>query len=529
MNAMRRGLLTLTLALGGLAPVSAGDKPARDQVRAVEAHMRDVIDRAEPSVVAIVVSHQKYPPLPFQDQAVPGKLGSYTPPPRPRQFGPVPVQPSADRKLDLSDPQNVADNQFGSGIVLDRTGLILTNYHLIEGATKVFVRTPSGRESYADIHAADARSDLAVLKLINPPNDLVPVKFADVRVGEGAKGEKPTVSRGMWVISLGHPLASGFADGTPSASWGILSAVRRRAAGPSREDQRVKALHQYGVLLQTDARVTLGCSGAVLFNLDGEALGISTPMAAVVGSDLAGGFVIPFDQNYRRVIERLRQGREVEYGFLGVSISSATPNRLEGGLPLDAVIAGTPAADKGLVGSNGGFGGVPADYIVAIDGHPVREQDDLFQRIGAALAGSTVKLDIARGGVGQVKTVEVVLAKQDHPFPWLASQRDPAPFGLRIDYSSILLAQLSNDRRGLVTPGQVPRGVMVREIEPKSVAEEKFKALGPVAGRWMITRVNDKPVTTPKEFYEAVKGQPALTLRVVDPTAPSSERDITLP
>ncbi len=524
---MRRGPLPLLLVLFGVAPLSAGDKPVRDQVRAVETHMRDLIDKAEPSVVAIVVSHQKYPLLPFQDQAILGKLGTYNPPPPPRQFGPVPVQPGAERKLDLRDPQNVADNQFGSGLVLDANeGLILTNYHLIDGATKIFVRTATGKESYADIHAADARSDLAVLKLIDRPNDLVKAKLAMVRVADESETKKRNVSRGMWVVSLGHPLASGFADGTPSASWGILSSVRRRAAGPSREEQRIKPLHQYGVLLQTDARVTLGCSGAPLLNLDGEVLGISSPMAAVVGADTAGGFVIPFDQNYHRVIETLRHGREVEYGFLGVSISAVTPTRLEHGLPLESVIPGTPAADRGLVGSNGGFGGA-SDHILAIDGHPVREQDDLFQRIGAALAGSKVTLDVSRGG--QVRKVEVVLAKQDHPYPWLASQRDPAPFGLRIDYSSILLAQLSNDRRGLVTPAQVPRGVMIREIEPRSVAEKKFEKLGPVAGRWMITRVNGKPVTTPKEFHDAVRGQATIKLQVVDPTAPSSETEIPFP
>ena len=125
--------------------------PVRDQVRAVEQHMRGVIDKAETSVVAIVVSHQKYPPLPALDQSVPGRLGSYNPPAPLRPFGPVPPQPGPERKLDLRDPQNVADNQFGSGIVIEKggrgnRGLILTNYHLIDGATKIVAFSDSWME-----------------------------------------------------------------------------------------------------------------------------------------------------------------------------------------------------------------------------------------------------------------------------------------------------------------------------------------------------------------------------------------------
>src|SRR5690606_38290615 len=112
-------------------------------------------------------------------------------------------------------------------------------------------------------------------------------------------GKKANVVRGSWVVALGHPRAAGVGEGSASASWGILSSVRRKAPGPGREDQRTRALYHYSILLETDARIAAGSSGGVLLNLDGEAVGLTTPLAAVTGSETAGGFAVPFDANYR--------------------------------------------------------------------------------------------------------------------------------------------------------------------------------------------------------------------------------------
>ena len=216
-------LSPLLLALVTLAgPASADDRPAREKVRDVERHLRQVIDDAEASVVAISVSRSaRYPGR--IDPANPGRLGDHV--------APVGVGGGAfDTKLDLSDLGNVADHPFGTGVVLDADGLILTNYHLIDGARKIYVRGPRGLGSYANIHAADARSDLAVLKLLRPLADLKPMTIAEGRIATGPAGDKPNIARGMWVVALGHADAAGFPDGVPGASWGILSAVRRRAA-----------------------------------------------------------------------------------------------------------------------------------------------------------------------------------------------------------------------------------------------------------------------------------------------------------
>ncbi|OWK44356.1 S1C family serine protease [Fimbriiglobus ruber] len=523
--------------LFAVVPVDArgDDGAARDKVKAIEQHLKQVIDAAEPGVVAVVVSHKKYPPLPASDRLPQGRLGRYPVADVVRQVRPLGFPGGAgfsgiDPKLDLSDPQNIPDNQFGSGVVLDdRNGLVLTAYHLIESATKIYVRSSSGRGSYADIFAADARSDLAVLKLIDPVPGLRAIKMAAVRLTPGPNGEKPSVARGMWVISLGHPQAAGFADGTPSASWGILSNVRRRAGaertpGPFGDAQADRALYQYGSLLQTDARVTIGCSGAALLNFDGELVGLTTPMAAVTGIETAGGFAIPMDTNYRRIIGVLAEGKEVEYGFLGVSVGLANTARFDRGLPISSVSPGTPAARAGLTA---------ADLIIGIDGNPVREQDDLFLHVGAALAGTKVRLTVVRDG--QSRAVDVVLTKFLHKMARIVSTNPPSIYGLRVDYSSVLLMQLIKAQDPQARDVILPPGVMIRDLEAGSPAERRLTPLGDIKNQWLVTRVNNVPVATPAEFYgealPAAAGKAPLKLTLVDikPGDAPSEREVVLP
>jgi serine protease Do len=520
-------LIVGCVLLPRLAPAAG---PAPPVVRELEQQLRSVIESTESSIVAIVVSQSEdYEKIDAEARSR-GRLDGYQPP---QQFPPGMVPPAAGqerwKKLDLRDPENLTDHLFGSGVVLDAAeGLILTMQHLIAGATKIYVRSASGGGSYANIQAADARADLAVLKLIDPVPGLKSIRFADVRTEPGLEGHKPTVFRGMWVISMGHPLAAGFGDGKPSASWGILSNVRRKAAGPVREEQRTLPLHQYGTLLQTDARVTLGCSGGVLLNLDGEAIGMTTPLAAVMGSDTAGGFAIPFDRNYRRIIDVLRQGREVEYGFLGISIDPTHPAPAQRGIGLriGQVTPGTPAAEAGLIGHGDGRFGSDGDVILAIDGQPIREQDDLFLALGAALAGNTVRLKVSREG--KIREVEVRLAKYFHTLPRIVSQPVPAVHGLRPEYSSVLYLQLQQAGDHQVLRVGLPLGVLVGELIPGSAAEAQFKRLGQATSRWMITRVNETPVSTPAEFFQAAKSG-RVRLTVIDPTDPETVHTIDLP
>ena len=313
--------------------------------RSLQKKIRDTITAAEPSVAAIVVStNPAYPPLSAAEKAVPGTLGSYRSPVL-RSDGVVPPQRD---KLELSDSRNAADNTFGSGLVLTKDGRVLTNYHVIENARKIYVRFSDGKGSYANIHAADARSDLAVLRLISPPlEERTPVKFADVRCSDDERGGgKANVYQGQFVIALAHPFAAGSNDGKASASWGILSKIRLRVPTAGNEENRQGVLHQYSNLLQTDARLNLGASGGHLLNLDGEAIGLLTATAAVAGSETSGGYALPMDTIYRRIIDVLLEGREVEYGFLGVAPDVMNKHSDEGGLIIGNVTVNSPAWGK---------------------------------------------------------------------------------------------------------------------------------------------------------------------------------------
>ncbi len=507
-SAVRSSLCLLAFALS----VRAADPP-RPSAKALEEQMQKVIEDGSPAVVAIVVSHQKYPGA-KPDSKFPGRLGGHiVNEPLRQPLGPILAPPP--NKYDLSKPENVADNTFGSGAVVDATkGLVLTTHHLIDGATKIYVRLSNGEGGYADIHAADARSDLAVLKLLKVPAGLTEAKIAQVRLSETPDGKPANLKRGAWAIALGHPLASGFADGAPSASWGILSNVRRRSsASPQREELRTnKPLHAYGSLLQTDARLTLGSSGSVLLNFEGEVIGLGSSVAAVQGSEASGGFAIPFDANYRRILNVLKDGQEVDYGFLGVAPSTAPG----GGVEVNGITPGCPAFEGGLKSG---------DVIKKIDGQILKDTDDLLLSVGAALAGTDVAIEYQRGG-RKINTT-VTLAKIANPLPSIASNSGPSIHGLRVDYSSIRLIGLFNMRNGPMS--NPPAGVSIKDLEAGTSAEKRFKEAGEATPGWIITHVDGVVIRSPAEFHKATAGKDGIKLTVADPADADKTVTITLP
>src|SRR5262249_42381072 len=157
-----------------------------------------------------------------------------------------------------------------------------------------------------------------------------------------------------------------------------------------------------GMLLQIDARLNSGCSGGALVNLQGELIGLTTAQAAISGSETPGGFALPLDAPLKGVVEQLRSGKEVEYGFLGVQ-QQANPGAQGGrGLVLAMVPPGSPADRAGLHAG---------DRIVKINGRPVNDFDDLVLQVGIALAGSDVHIEYQRGGVGPTLHTSAHLAK----------------------------------------------------------------------------------------------------------------------
>lgn len=455
----------------------AQDEPGIKEAEALQRSVQAAIQRAEPSIACILVSRsERYRQLgetpPENDT---GKLGGFNLGHLLETLRSVdPKERERLRALDLSIVSAVPES-FGSGIVIDESGLILTCEHVIRDATKIYVRLPGHQGSYADIHAADPRSDLAVLRLLKPPAGLKAIK-----IGDGG-----AVKKGQWVLSLANPFAAGFRDGSPSASWGIVGNLRRRAPGNGNEASRTKSLHEYGTLIQTDARLNLGTSGGALLDLRGDLIGLTTSMAAVSGSETAGGFAVPLDPGMRRIIDVLRRGDEVEYGFLGVQLEEHN-QRSEKGLRIGSVTQGSPAHKAGL--QNG-------DTILAVNGAPIHENDDLFLAVGTQLAGNKAQIDYLRDPASPPRSASVVLAKFYVPGKIIAAKKPAANRGLRVDHTSVLLLI---DPQAL-TFRSIPPGVVIREVHPDSKAAAQLKVND------VITHVNGRPVNSPEEFYREMQ------------------------
>lgn len=470
------------------APIRAEEKPStiKDALQFQDA-LQNAIQEAEPAIACILVSRSEtYRKLQPPTTDTPGHLGSYDRKKAEKDFFGSDDRKKELKRLDLADPDNVPES-YGSGVVVDEKGLILTNYHVVRDATKIYVRLPGGRGSYADIHAADYRSDLAVLRLLDVKTPLKAIKL-----GDGGK-----VRKGQLVLSIANPFAAGFRDGSPSASWGIVSNLRQKYPGPTKEEDRSKPtpiLHQYGTLIQTDARLNLGCSGGALIDLKGEMVGLTSAIAALSGVETAGGFAIPIDAGMRRIVDVLKRGEEVEYGFLGVAPDERP--RVDG-VELLHVTAGSPAERAGLRRS---------EIVVSVNGTPVKKQEELFLALGTCLAGTPVDLEV-RPFIGAApRPVKVTLAKYYVSGKSIVSNM-PAPVrGLRVDYTS-LLPQIAK-----FPPIPIPSGVLIREIIPNSPAEK-----AQLRQYEVITQVNGRSVSTPAEFYREagkVTGPLELTLSV---------------
>jgi S1-C subfamily serine protease len=454
---------------------------------ALQKVMQKAIADIEPSIACLLVSRSELYAR-FVSRPGPaerGKLGDFNPDTHLQGLS-EDERLKLRKKLDLAFA-GIVPESFGSGVVVDPEGLILTHYHVVQNATKIYVRLPGGRGSYADIHAADVRSDLAVLKLLRPVDFLKAVPM----------GDADKCARGQFVLSIANPFAAGFRDGQPSASWGILSNIRRRVPGTPNELGRIKPLHHYGILLQTDARLSLGCSGGALINLQGEMIGLLTALAAIQGGETPGGFAIPIDAGMRRIIDVLKRGEEVDYGFLGVSFNDGPQ-----GVTLAHAIRGSPAERDGQLQAN--------DRILEVNGKPIRESDDLFLALGTQLAGAKIKLKVLRTR-GNVETKNVTLAKFLVPGKNIASSEGKRPYfrGLRVDHSSLLVQPTATQF------SHIPEGVMVSEVQPNSPAAASQLRTGEV-----ISHVQDVKISTPADFYREVArriGPVELTLHGNEP------------
>ncbi|MGC3972642.1 MAG: trypsin-like peptidase domain-containing protein [Pirellulales bacterium] len=452
----------------GFAQSAAAQEPSALQAAIVlEEVVVKAIERSEKSVVSIARYNPEAVARDFRPDIFP----------RP---GMVFVDPSSTQNPTNPD---FVPNAFATGVVIDKEGYVVTNYHAVDGEGEYWVTTSAKRPLAPNIVGADRRSDLAVLKVQGIPPD---VTFEPIKYGDASK-----LKKGQIVIALGNPYAIA-RDGQASASWGIIANISRKAApNKDAEDPRDKknTIHHFGTLIQTDAKLNLGTSGGALLNLQGEMIGLTTSQAAVAGFEQSAGYAIPTDDLFRRVVDTLKQGKEVEYGLLGVSSQSlGAMERAAGtqGVRIDSVRGGSPAERAGLY---------PGDIVTHVAGKPITDVDGLMLQIGKQPAGKPTTIVLQRNG--QLRTVSVPLAKYEVRGKNVVTAPRPIWRGLLVDFPSShpeLDPQFNQGVR-LAAPC-----VLAVEVDPSSKAWEAGVRRG-----MLITHVDNVAVENPDEFHAQAK------------------------
>ena len=280
----------------------------------------------------------------------------------------------------------------GSGVVLDTSGHVLTNNHVVEGANQgsLEVTLADGRIYDATIAGTDPSTDLAVVTITNPPTDLKPI----------ALGDSAALIVGSPVMAVGNPL--GLAS---TVTTGIVSALNRpvTTGGQDQFGQSDPAAQVYTNAIQTSAAINPGNSGGALVDSDGKLVGINSSIASTGSNsgNIGIGFAIPVNEA-KAIAEQLISKGEAQHAYLGVRLTDGEGkdgSATRAGAKLSNVESGTPAASAGL--TNG-------DLVVAINGVAVESTDSLIAHIRAQTVGSKVTLTILRNG--ERKDVAVTLA-----------------------------------------------------------------------------------------------------------------------
>lgn len=391
----------------------------------------------------------------------------------------------------------------GAGVVFDaEERLILTQYRVVRLGDTHLVTDVEGNRYLAKIRAADPRSGLAVLAIESrfPKPDrsrtdrsqAEPIELPSLSIGKAE-----TLKKGRLVIAIGNPFSIE-SDGQPTASWGSITNTAMKA--PSDEnlnDARYQdgsyrtTLHHFGSLIQTDARLGWNANGGAVVNLNGELVGVTTTAAAIAGHEQPAGYAIPLNEAMRRAIEAMRQGIEPEYGLLGVRFSTgAARSQRTGavGIAVGDAFRGGPAQRGGLKQN---------DLLLEIAGKPVPTPEALQLIVGSLPPGEAVPVVFERGGTRDEATV--TLGKAYIGEGQIVSRSRASWRGLRVDYATAIPPQILGEK---AAKGHLdPEGcVVVTNVEKGSVSYES--GVRPYS---FISHVSGQRVTTPKEFYSAVR------------------------
>ena len=391
--------------------------------------------------------------------------------------------------LDMLRRQRRPTRGVGSGFIVDPKGYILTNQHVVQGATRISVRLQSGEQYIGRVVGVDEETDLAILKVEPGTRDLPTLKL----------GDSNTVEVGDWVLAIGSPFGL---DQTVTA--GIIS-KKERQPYPGANFQQ---------FIQTDAAINRGNSGGPLVNMRGEVIGINSQIATSTGDYNGIGFALPSNEA-SFVYKQITSIGKVRRGYLGILLDSVQAefarvyglSEAKGVIVTDVRDAQGPAAKAGILAN---------DIITEFNGQQVSNAQDLINKVAATPVGQTVSITLLRDTGGKQlerRTVSVVIGERPRALAPAHTEDAPAATpntkgkeatGLRL---GVTLQELTTETSAELNLSGV-RGLLIKDIDPNGIiADVRLPGGAPALGQGdVILRINRVPVASLAEFQRVVAG-----------------------
>jgi Do/DeqQ family serine protease len=330
---------------------------------------------------------------------------------------------------------NQVQRSLGSGVIVDASGLIVTNNHVIEGADEVKVSLADKREFEASLVLKDPRTDLAILRIKDGRERFPVLDFAD----------SDALQVGDLVLAIGNPFGVG-----QTVTHGIVSALARTQVGVS----------DYQFFIQTDAAINPGNSGGALVDLTGRLVGINTAIFSRSGGSQGVGFAIPANMVKVVVASAKTGGKAVARPWLGAKLQAVTADiadsmglKRPSGALVASVAPNSPAASAGLK---------PGDLIVSVDGQDVEDPNAFDYRFATKPLGGNARLGVVRGGREQTVTVGLQVAPE--------TPRDEIVLRSRSPFSGAKVANLSPALADELQVRNVEEGVVIVDVDSGSYA-----------------------------------------------------------
>jgi Do/DeqQ family serine protease len=440
-----RLMTAAALALAALHPAAAQDRRVPASTTELRLSYASVVHKVTPSVVnvyaaRVVENRNPFMEDPFFRRFFGGGGGSM--------------------------PQQV-QRSLGSGVIVDAGGLVMTNNHVIEGATEVKIALADKREFEAEIVLKDSRTDLAVLRVKDGRE-----QFPAIDIGNSDE-----LQVGDVVLAIGNPFGVG-----QTVTHGIVSALARTQVG----------ITDYQFFIQTDAAINPGNSGGALVDLSGRLVGLNTAIFSRSGGSQGIGFAIPVNMVKVVVASAKSGGTTVKRPWLGAKLQNVTPDIAEGlGLkrPAGALVATvsekSPAARAGLK---------TGDLIVAIDGQTVEDQNAFDYRFATKPLGGTAQIGVVRGGKELTLKIALEIAPE--------TPRDEIVIRSRSPFMGMKIANISPALADELRISESLEGVVVVDLEAGSLAQNLGFQKGDV-----IAAVNNEKVTRTRDLDRLAKEQ----------------------